>query len=167
MIPQRSNATRREAPRAPAPVRGIAGGARGKPDRDQATGRRFAQNGRVPNGEPRTMRVLLLVAAAVVALASPPAPAADAGRGRDLYESACIGCHGRSVHARAKTSVHDCTELRAAVARFAGIQGRNWDGEDVDDVVAWLNLRYYGFPVQEGRCVAPIAAQRAIRAAIR
>jgi mono/diheme cytochrome c family protein len=113
------------------------------------------------------MRVLPLVAAALVAVAPSLAPAADPARGRDLYESACIGCHGRSVHARARTSVQGCAALRATVARFAGVQGLRWDAEDVDDVVAWLSLRYYGFPLQEGRCVAPVAAQPVVRASAR
>jgi hypothetical protein len=55
-------------------------------------------------------------------------------------------------------------ELRATVARFADIQGRNWDAEDQDDVTTWLNVRYYGLPMLEGRCGAPIAAVRAHRA---
>ena len=80
---------------------------------------------------------------------------------------ACIGCHGRSVHARASSSVRSCAELRATVARFAGIQGRNWDAEDQDDVTTWLNVRYYGFPVLNGLCGAPMAGARAHRATAR
>ena len=106
----------------------------------------------------------LLVATALVAALSSPAQAADASRGRELYESACIGCHGRSVHARATSSVRSCVELRATVARFADIQGRNWDAEDLDDVTTWLNVRYYGLPMLEGRCGAPTAGARAHRA---
>jgi mono/diheme cytochrome c family protein len=109
----------------------------------------------------RMTRLRLLVATALVAVLPSVAPAADPDRGRELYESACIGCHGRSVHARAQTSVRTCPELRATITRFANIQGRNWDAEDVDDVAAWLNLRYYGFPMQEGRCMAVIAGARA------
>jgi mono/diheme cytochrome c family protein len=105
-----------------------------------------------------------LVATALVALLPSAAPAADAVRGRELYESACIGCHGRSVHARAPSGVRTCAELRATVARFADIQGRNWDAEDLDDVTTWLNLRYYGLPMQEGRCVTSIAGGRPRRA---
>ncbi len=106
-----------------------------------------------------------LVATAVIMLLPSFAQAADAGRGRELYESACIGCHGRSVHARTRSGVRSCAELRATVARFADIQGRNWDAEDLDDVTTWLNVRYYGLPMLEGRCGAPIAATRAHRAA--
>lgn len=105
-----------------------------------------------------------LIAVVLVALLPSAAQGADAGRGRELYESACIGCHGRSVHARAPSSVRTCAELRATVARFADIQGRNWDAEDLDDVTAWLNLRYYGLPMHEGRCVTSIAGGRPRRA---
>lgn len=106
----------------------------------------------------------LSIATALVAVLPSIAPAADLDRGRELYESACIACHGRSVHVRAQASVRDCKELRATITRFANIQGRNWDAEDVDDVTAWLNLRYYGFPMHEGRCLAVIAAARVLRA---
>jgi len=107
---------------------------------------------------------LPLVVAALATFAPAAAPAADPDRGRELYESACIGCHGRSVHARAPSSVRSCAELRATVARFAGIQGRNWNAEDQDDVTTWLNVRYYGFPVLNGLCGAPMAGARAHRA---
>ena len=110
-------------------------------------------------------RLRLSIATALVAVLPSVAPAADPDRGRELYESACIGCHGRSVHARAQSSVRTCPELRATITRFASIQGRNWDAEDVADVTAWLNLRYYGFPMHEGRCLAVIAGARVLRAA--
>jgi mono/diheme cytochrome c family protein len=114
-----------------------------------------------------TMRMRTLIAITLAALLPASGAAADADRGRELYESACIGCHGRSVHARTQKSVRSCAELRGAVARFARIQGRNWDAEDLDDVGAWLNLRYYGFPADEGRCLAAIAARGALRASVR
>ena len=110
-------------------------------------------------------RLRSLVAAALVALLPSAAATADAGRGRELYEIACTACHGRSVHARAPSGVRTCAELRATVARFADIQGRNWDAEDLDDVTTWLNLRYYGFPMHDGRCVTTIAGGRASRTA--
>jgi mono/diheme cytochrome c family protein len=119
----------------------------------------------LPLAAPRMTRLRLSIATALVAVLPSVAPAADPDRGRELYESACIGCHGRSVHARAQSSVRTCPELRATITRFANIQGRNWDAEDVADVTAWLNLRYYGFPMHEGRCLAVIAGARVLRAA--
>ena len=109
------------------------------------------------------MHVLTLIATLLIALPPPAATAADPDRGRALYESACIGCHGQSVHARARTNVRTCAELRAMVARFGNMQGYNWDADDLDDVTAWLNLRYYGFPMPQGRCLAAITARRATR----
>jgi len=118
-------------------------------------------------GEAGMMRLRPFVTTALVALLPCAAPAADPDRGRELYESGCIGCHGRSVHARAHRSVRTCNELRATVARFGNIQGHNWDADDLDDVTAWLNLRYYAFPMQQGRCLAAIAARHAPRASAR
>jgi hypothetical protein len=120
-----------------------------------------------PVGESGMMRLGPLVATTLAALLPCAAPAADPDRGRELYESGCIGCHGRSVHARAQKSVRTCNDLRATVARFGNIQGHNWDADDLDDVTAWLNLRYYGFPMQQGRCLAAIVARHAPGASAR
>jgi mono/diheme cytochrome c family protein len=106
------------------------------------------------------MKPLHALAAALLASVPCLAPAADADHGRELYESACIGCHGRSLHARTNKTVRNCAELRATVVRFSDLQGRNWEASDIDDVTTWLNLRYYGFPLPEGRCGAPVAAMR-------
>lgn len=105
-------------------------------------------------------RLLPLFVAALTTFAPAAAPAADPDRGRELYESACTACHGRSVHARSPKSVRSCAELRVTVARFAGLQRRTWDANDVDDVVLWLNLRYYGFPMEEASCFLGVAAAR-------
>jgi hypothetical protein len=105
-------------------------------------------------------RLLPLFVAALATLAPTSASAADPDRGRELYESACTTCHGRSVHARSPKSVRSCAELRETVARFAGVQRRTWDANDVDDVVLWLNLRYYSFPMDEARCLLGVAAAR-------
>ena len=122
--------------------------------------------GAFPVADARTMpRFSTLVATILVAMLPAAAPAADPDRGRELYDGACVGCHGRSVHARARKSVRSCAELRATVARFATLQGRNWDADDLDDVSTWLNLRYYGFPSQDERCLASAAAGRAARTA--
>lgn len=115
----------------------------------------------------RTMPLRALFAAALAALLPAVAIAADPARGRALYETACIGCHGRSVHARSQKGVHDCDELRATVARFANMQGQNWDADDLDDVAAWLNLRYYGFPITDERCRLGPATERTPSAAAR
>ena len=124
--------------------------------------------GTLPGADTRTMlRFPLLVATILVAILPAAAPAADPDRGRELYDGACVGCHGRSVHARARKNVGSCAELRATVARFATLQGRNWDADDLDDVTAWLNLRYYGFPSQEERCLASAAAGNTPRTASR
>jgi hypothetical protein len=106
------------------------------------------------------MRLRTFIVAALLALPPSAAPAADADRGRELYDIACTACHGRSVHARAPRTVRSCAELRATVARFAALQRRTWDANDVDDVVLWLNLRYYGFPMEETRCLLDVAAAR-------
>lgn len=98
-----------------------------------------------------------LLAAALLVAVSSAATAGDAARGRLLYETRCTGCHATSVHGRAKRTVAGCDALRAEVERWGRQSGPRWSADDVDDVALWLNERYYGFPVENGRCVSPVA----------
>ncbi len=111
----------------------------------------------------RNALAFLAMLAATLAAHSSPALAADAARGRQLYETGCIGCHEVSVHSRAKRIATDCRALRAQVERWARQQGTAWTSDEVEDVVLWLNGRYYGFPVENGRCTAPLASLRGPR----
>ncbi len=43
------------------------------------------------------------------------------------------------------------TELKQWVTRWAAQQKLTWDANDVDDVVRYLNLRYYRFPAESKR----------------
>jgi cytochrome c len=99
----------------------------------------------------------LLAGLAAVAFAT-LACGADAERGRQLYETRCTECHATSVHGRVKRTVASCGELREQVERWGRQQGPAWTGDEVDDVALWLNERYYHFPVENGRCAAPLAA---------
>lgn len=86
--------------------------------------------------------------------------AADSARGRLVYETRCVACHDRSVHARATRTASSCEQVRAQVVRWAQQSGGGWSEEEIDDVVLWLNERYYRFPVKDGRCATPVALLR-------
>lgn len=88
--------------------------------------------------------------------------AADGVRGRALYETRCIACHETSVHSRGKRVAGSCAAIREQVIRWS--RGE-WSAEEIDDVTLYLNERYYGFPVRDGRCVATLAESRASDAA--
>jgi len=74
-------------------------------------------------------------------------PAADAGRGKQLYETHCGGCHYERVHdrPRERSIVHSMAELRSQVAERAALTGRPFTLEDIDDIAAYLNVSHYGF----------------------
>ncbi len=65
-----------------------------------------------------------------------------------------------SVHGRIDRVATTCAAIRAQVARWNGNLGGTWSEEEIDDVALWLNERYYRLPVEDGRCVTPVAALR-------
>jgi mono/diheme cytochrome c family protein len=80
-----------------------------------------------------------------------PAAAADAERGRVLYESRCDGCHATSVHGREKRVATDFESVRGWVRRWGANLGLAWTDDDATDVTVYLNDRYYRF-----RCPATV-----------
>jgi len=82
-----------------------------------------------------------------LALAAAGAQAQDARRGRQVYETQCLSCHYERVHERApeRSSVHSLEELRKEVALRAGLTGRPFTQEDLDDITAYLDQSHYRF----------------------
>ncbi len=97
----------------------------------------------------------MLLACIVLACAwGLPARAADAERGRALYDSRCDSCHAESVHGRVKREASGFESLRGWVRRWSGNLGLKWSDEEIDDVAAWLNGRHYKFPCPPTACKA-------------
>ena len=80
--------------------------------------------------------------------------AADAERGKNLYETRCSACHESSVHNRSARKAKSFDGVRVQVARWSNEVGGNWSGDDIDDVTLYLNQRYYHFPCPPGMCKA-------------
>lgn len=117
---------------------------------------------------PERHRLLLpaaIVTAALLALfASREAIGADVARGRALYEERCGGCHSESVHGRAKRVARDFDAVRGWVKRWSGTLALRWNDQDIEDVTAWLNATYYGYPCPPSACrVLSRATQSASR----
>jgi hypothetical protein len=109
--------------------------------------------GLLPQDRAMTRMPLLLLATLALAFApTPDARAADAERGRALYESRCDNCHADSVHGRAKREASGFDSLRGWVRRWSGNLGLKWTDDEVDDVSVWLNGRYYKFPCPPTAC---------------
>jgi cytochrome c2 len=84
--------------------------------------------------------------AVVLALTAGPGSAADAQRGRLLYENHCMVCHTSVAHIRDDRRVVTPVELRGQVTRWSTHLELPWQAEERDDVTAYLNERYYRFP---------------------
>lgn len=72
--------------------------------------------------------------------------AVDPQRGRALYEVRCIECHDNSVHGRKTRAAKNYDEIRTWVARWNRELGGAWGTEEIEDVAAFLNDRYYSYP---------------------
>lgn len=83
----------------------------------------------------------------VLAFVSLPAAAQDPERGKLVYETQCGGCHYERVHERprARSEVKSLADLRDEVVRRAGMTGRRFTLEDLEDVAEYLNRSYYRF----------------------
>ena len=96
----------------------------------------------------RAVQVQHLQAALIFAalLCAPLAVAAqDAERGRLLYETHCGACHAGRLHERARSKVHSLEELRDTVEHWAQQARRSFSADEVDDLLAHLNAKYYRF----------------------
>lgn len=81
-----------------------------------------------------------------------PAQAADIKKGELLVNSHCISCHaarfgnnGSEIYTRPDRRVTSLAGLQKQVIRCRDNLKLTWFDEDVDDVVAFLNARYYKF----------------------
>ncbi len=84
--------------------------------------------------------------------------AADAQRGKVLYETRCSACHASSVHQRSARKAKSFDGLRTQVLRWCAQAGGSWSAEEIDDLTLYLNQRYYRFPCPPNACKADQAS---------
>ena len=87
----------------------------------------------------------LLGACHAAVAASPVASPPDRARGELLYDVHCIGCHTGGVHMGKDRQAVSFDDMRRSVRRWSAIQHLDWRDQDVDDVSAFLDGRYYHF----------------------
>ena len=71
------------------------------------------------------------------------ARAADAERGRLLYENHCKVCHTSVVHVRENRKAATREEIQTWIRRWQKELGLQWGTVEVDDVTEYLDNRYY------------------------
>jgi mono/diheme cytochrome c family protein len=105
---------------------------------------------------PRAALLRAAIASLALSLAGLPAAeaAADAERGKILYETRCSACHASSVHKRSARKAKSFDGLRAQVLRWSAEAGGNWSADEIDDVTLYLNQRYYRLPCAPSVCKA-------------
>jgi len=80
------------------------------------------------------------------------AQAEDMQRGKMLYESRCDGCHDESVHNRVKKAAQDFEAVRGYVRRWNASLGGAWGDDEIADVTAYLNAKYYSYKCPPDTC---------------
>ncbi|MGE5615755.1 MAG: hypothetical protein ACM3X5_02455 [Bacillota bacterium] len=95
----------------------------------------------------RVFTIGALSLAAIAVLLPAAGIAADAERGRQLYEQRCTACHTQSVHKRGNHKARDYNEVREWVERWNDAFNLGWDDEAVEDVTVFLNTTVYNYAV--------------------
>jgi len=106
------------------------------------------------------LRIASIALMAMAAMSVWPLLAADAERGRLLYESRCDICHDTGIHLRASRKARNFDEIREQVMRWNAELGGAWKSEEIDDVTRYLNGRFYLFPCPERICGTGQASAR-------
>jgi mono/diheme cytochrome c family protein len=75
-------------------------------------------------------------------------------RGELLYLNACAACHSKQTHWRGRHRVKDWPALVEQVTQWQSIAGQAWSREEIEDVAAYLNRRFYELPCPLPRCAA-------------
>ena len=79
--------------------------------------------------------------------------ALDVKRGALLYEDGCGECHTTRQHWREKHLVRTWPELLFQVERWQRVEGRGWTREEIEDVAAYLNGRFYRLECPVAGCL--------------
>ena len=66
-------------------------------------------------------------------------------RGQLLYENHCMGCHESVVYIRTRRLIKSLPELHEETGRWATYTNLPWGKEELEDVVEFLNSRFYKY----------------------
>ena len=66
-------------------------------------------------------------------------------RGQSLYENHCTECHTSVVHVREDHKAKSIDEIEQFILRWVNYRKLPWTMEEVNDVLAYVNGRYYQY----------------------
>ncbi len=90
-------------------------------------------------------RLLFLCAVLVSSTVQAALPTGDPVRGEKLHAK-CVDCHGTSLYAPDRRKITSLKALRKEVKRWGTYYAPALSEQEVEDLVAWLNERFYRFP---------------------
>jgi cytochrome c2 len=76
--------------------------------------------------------------------------AADAARGKLLYETNCGECHTKSVSGRPNRVAKSVSDIRKWVIQWESYKDYRWSDKDIEDVTQYLNNRFYKYKNSPG-----------------
>ena len=92
------------------------------------------------------MKISLPVTLALfLSIAATTTQAADIKNGKKLQQKNCMSCHDDSMYTREDRFIKKLSSLRSQVQRCESTLGLTWFDEEVDDVTAYLNKKFYNF----------------------
>ncbi|MBI5451489.1 MAG: hypothetical protein HY940_09045 [Gammaproteobacteria bacterium] len=74
-----------------------------------------------------------------------PAQAADIKNGQRLQQQSCQRCHDDAIYTRRDSIIFSYKALRNRVSFCDSNSGTHWTPQQQDDVVEYLNSRFYKF----------------------
>jgi hypothetical protein len=69
----------------------------------------------------------------------------DEAHGQRLVQANCTGCHDSSVYTRSNRMIHSLDELKHQVEGCGHAAKKEFSSGEVQDLVKYLNDRYYHF----------------------
>lgn len=93
-----------------------------------------------------TKKFLIFAAVAWASLNAGDISAQDVGQGRELYEGRCRDCHKEAPYGKGPAKAQSLESVRAMAKLWDSISpGTLWTSRDLDDVVAYLNQKFYRY----------------------
>ena len=89
------------------------------------------------------MKIFTLLILAITFAAS--SSAADIDNGDELHSESCTRCHDSAIYTREDRKVQSLAKLGTQVRFCKDNLGVTWFDDEVDDVIGFLNNKYYHF----------------------
>ena len=93
------------------------------------------------------IRITVVVLSSLL-LFHPAAQSANPERGRMLHENHCTSCHESTIHIRDEPKAKSIADINYQIMRWQNVLSLQWTTEEVEDVLQYLNERFYHYEPQ-------------------